>query len=233
MMRFFVHFHPRCSRVVSSFGRVCTTYGRGRLDGGRRRESSRKDSKEIGEMLIVWHSRTGQAEEMSEAMEASALRVIEELHEDVDGGDDRLRVRRLRAKETTSEDILRARGYVFCAPENLASTSGEMLEFFHRCYYDIFDTVGEPGTASYEETSNIIGRPYGIAVAAGSDGTQAAKQMTRIATGWRLSPVCDPVVVRNGLIQTAHNILSEKSCPVDGLKRCEEVGGLVAATLLL
>ena len=32
----------------------------------------------------------------------------------------------------------------------------------------------------------LAGRPYGLAVAGGSDGTMAAQQMSRIATGWRL-----------------------------------------------
>jgi hypothetical protein len=36
----------------------------------------------------------------------------------------------------------RSRSYLFCAPENLASTSGEMLEFFHTSYYSAFAKTG-------------------------------------------------------------------------------------------
>ena len=32
-----------------------------------------------------------------------------------------------------ARQVLRADGYIFCAPENLASVSGEMKEFFDRC----------------------------------------------------------------------------------------------------
>jgi multimeric flavodoxin WrbA len=45
--------------------------------------------------------------------------------------------------------------------------SGEMKEFFDRTYYGCFATSGEAGTASYVETPQLLGRPYGIAIAAG------------------------------------------------------------------
>ena len=43
-----------------------------------------------------------------------------------------------RARDATSADLLRADAYLFLAPENLASVSGEMLEFFHSAYYSAF-----------------------------------------------------------------------------------------------
>ena len=45
-----------------------------------------------------------------------------------------------------------ADGYLFAAPENLAALSGQMKEFFDRCYYPVL--------------GKIEGRPYGTLIAA-------------------------------------------------------------------
>ena len=91
-----------------------------------------------------------------------------------------LHITRRRAAEATVDDVVTASGYLFCAPENLATISGEMCEFFHRTYYHAFiattttttkDENGHGhGTAEKEEeelTSQLLGRPYGLAIAAG------------------------------------------------------------------
>ena len=151
--------------------------------------------------------------------------------------------------------MVEADAYAFVAPENLASLSGAMLEFFHAHYYHVFtSTSGAEG----DEVSQLLGRPYAAAIAAGSDGTAAAAQLERICRGWRLRSVSPPLVVRNGLAQTAHHILAPKTlgprCSVvdaasgeavndacggagtgtGGVHaHCAELGGLVAAHLLL
>ena len=99
-----------------------------------------------------------------------------------------------------------------------------MLEFFHRSYYHCFDE---------SEASLLAGRPYGLAIAAGSDGSNAARQLERICRGWRLRAVTDTIVHRNGEPQTASAILRAKTCSEDARERCAELGGLVAATVLL
>ena len=76
------------------------------------------------------------------------------------------------------DDLLSAAGYLFCCPENLASMTGAMKEFFDRCYYPVL--------------GRIEGRPYAVMVAAGSDGAGAVRQIERIATGWRLKAVAPP-----------------------------------------
>eukprot|EP01043_Picozoa_sp_COSAG02_P057027 COSAG02_NODE_6858_length_3324_cov_1.822016_1_plen_255_part_00 len=186
-------------------------------------------------LLIVWHSRTGLAEQMADAMEFGALDVARQLA--APGAND-LHVLRLPAHQVTADDVLAADGYLFCAPENLAALSGEMKEFFDRCYYNVFsasscDSTTSATSTDYSETSLLLGRPVGIAIAAGSDGTSAARQIERICQGWRLRPVTDTFVHRNGLPQTKASILSRKSCPQEVVARCHEIGGLVAATLLL
>jgi len=107
----------------------------------------------------------------------------------------------------------------------------QMLEFFHRCYYQAF-TV-DTGAEDYTETSRLLGRPVGLAVAAGSDGSSAANQMARICRGWRLAPVAEPLINRNTEPQTAARILAPKTCAPGAEARCRELGGLVAAHVLL
>jgi NAD(P)H-dependent FMN reductase len=184
-------------------------------------------------LLVVWHSRTGLAEQMADALERGAVDVARQLAAEPDVA--ALHVERLPAAQVSVDDVLAADGFLFCAPENLASLSGEMKEFFDRCYYGAFVTA-EAATDSggdYTETSLLLGRPVGVAISAGSDGSSAARQVERICQGWRLRPVAETIIHRNGLSQTKANILAPKDCPEDVTARCEELGGLVAATLLL
>lgn len=165
---------------------------------------------------------------MAQALEQGAYSAAGEMG----AGKDMFSVDVRPAAEATVEDVLRSDGYLFCSPENLASASGEMLEFFHRSYYPMFTTM-DSDTDSDAETSRLLGRPYGLAIAAGSDGSGAARQLERICRGWRLRPVAETVIHQNGLQQTASEIMKPKVCTQEGALRCGELGGLVAATLLL
>ncbi len=120
------------------------------------------------------------------------------------------------AADATPEDLLRADGYVFCAPENLAALSGVMKDFFDRCYYPVL--------------GRIEGRPYAQMVCAGSDGQNAARQTARIATGWRLKEVQPPMIICTHA-QTAEQILAEKTIPQDELANCRELGAAMGAGL--
>ena len=154
------------------------------------------------QLLIVFHSRTGAARQMAEAAARGAAPEAE--------------VRLLPAGAAGPEDLLGAAGYLFAAPENLAALSGPMKDFFDRCYYPVLDRLN--------------GRPYALLVAAGSDGSGAARQVARIATGWRLRPVAEPVIVCTRA-QTAEAILAEKRVPAEELLRCEELGAALGAGL--
>ncbi len=124
----------------------------------------------------------------------------------------------IRAEDATPDDLLAADGYIFVAPENLASLSGEMKAFFDRCYYPLL--------------GQIEGRPYGAMICAGSDGEGAARQMTRIATGWRLKPVAEPLIVVTGA-QSPEAIAAPKVIPEADLARCSELGTLMGAGLAM
>ena len=174
----------------------------------------------IKRLLLVYHTRTGLSHQIASSMRTGAINAASTMGSP-------LSVDFLRPREATVGHLLRADGYLFACPENLASVSGEMLEFFHDKYYYAFSADGEG--------SLIAGRPVGMAVASGSDGSAAAAQMSRICRGWRLREVTEEVlVVKNGLVQTKENILSKKA-PMGEKERqlCEEIGGLVAATVLL
>jgi len=157
-------------------------------------------------LLVVFHSMTGGARQMAEAV--------------VRGGasEAAVQTRLLRAGDTTAGDVLAADGYVFVTPENLAAMSGVMKDFFDRTYYGALD--------------RIAGRPYATLVCAGSDGSNAVRQVERICTGWRLKAVCDPIIVCTHA-QTPEAILAPKTIGADDLRRCEETGAAIAAGLAL
>ena len=157
-------------------------------------------------VLIVFHSKTGGARQMAEAAMRGAS-AESEVH-----------VRLLRADEARSEDVLQADGYLFVAPENLAAIAGVMKDFFDRTYYAVLERIN--------------GRPYATLICAGSDGSNAARQIERISTGWRLKAAAEPLIVCTHA-QTPEAILAPKIIGPDDLRRCEEMGQTLAAGLVL
>ncbi|MCL2428160.1 MAG: NAD(P)H-dependent oxidoreductase [Alphaproteobacteria bacterium] len=126
--------------------------------------------------------------------------------------------RLLAAPDATADDMLGADGYIFAAPENLASLAGPMKDFFDRTYYKVLD--------------RIEGRPYAALIAAGSDGQGAARQIGRIVTGWRLRAVSEPLIVCTHA-QTPRAILAPKCVAHDDLARCTDLGAMMALGLAM
>ena len=157
-------------------------------------------------LLIVYHSLTDGTRQMAEAARAGAA------------AEDGVAVRLLRAAEAGPADVLAADGYVFATPENLASMSGQLKDFFDRTYYAALDQVN--------------GRPYASLICAGSDGSNAARQIGRIATGWRLKAVAEPLIVCTHA-QTPEAILAPKQIGAEDLERCRALGQALAAGLAL
>jgi multimeric flavodoxin WrbA len=158
-------------------------------------------------LLIVYHSMTGGTRQMAEAAREGATVAEADLS-----------VRLLHASAARTHDVLEADGYVFGTPENLAAISGQLKDFFDRCYYGALDQIN--------------GRPYASLVCAGSDGQNAARQMARIATGWRLKPVADPLIVCTHA-QTPEAILAAKTLDSAALERCRELGAALATGLAM
>ncbi len=158
------------------------------------------------QLIIVWHSATGGTAQMALAAGKAAA--------DEPGTHTRL----IRATEAGPEDLLAADGYMFATPENLAAMAGLMKDFFDRCYYPVL--------------GRIEGRPYACLICAGTDGTNAARQISRIATGWRLREVAGPLIIHTGA-QTPEAIAAPKQIGADGLARCAEAGLSMAAGLAM
>ncbi len=151
-------------------------------------------------LLIAWHSRTGTAQGLA----AAAAR----------GGGDRALL--LAAEDVEPRNLLAAQGYLFVCPENLATMSGMMKEMFDRCYYPVL--------------GRIEGRPYATIIAAGSDGEGAQRQLDRIAKGWRLKRVAEPMIV-NTDAQTPEAILAVKNVTEQALEQARELGEALAEGL--
>jgi flavodoxin len=154
--------------------------------------------------LIVWHSGTGGSAAMSRAA--------------AEGAADEGEVILKHAAEATPGDLLTADGYLFVCPENLASMAGVMKDFFDRTYYS---ALGQ-----------IEGRPYATMICAGSDGEGAALQIARIALGWRLKAIADPLTICTHA-QTPEAILAPKIIAEADLTRCRELGATMGAGLAI
>ena len=157
-------------------------------------------------LLIVFHSLTGGTRQMAEAA-ARAART--EPH---------ITVALHTASEAGPDVLLAADGYIFAAPENLASMAGVMKDFFDRSYYPVL--------------GRIEGRPYAVLICAGSDGENAARQIARIATGWRLRQVAEPLIVCTRA-QTPAEILAPKHIVETDLANCAQLGATLAAGLAM
>ncbi len=93
-----------------------------------------------------------------------------------------------------------------------------MKAFFDRCYYPCL--------------GQIKGRPYALLVCAGSDGSNAAAQAERIATGWRLKKIADSQIACTHA-QTPEAILAPKTISDADLQSARETGMALATGLAL
>lgn len=156
-------------------------------------------------LLIVFHSRTGGAQQMAEAAARGA-------------STGEINIRLLQAVDADADDLLQADAYIFVMPENLAAIAGVMKDFFDRTFYAALD--------------RIIGRSYALLVCAGSDGANAVRQAERICTGWRLRRAAESIIVCTHA-QTPEKILAQKTIDAEDLRRCEEAGLALATGLAL
>jgi multimeric flavodoxin WrbA len=152
-------------------------------------------------IIIVWHSRTGASAALAEAAEAGARSA------------EIAKMLCVESDMVKPGNLLEADGVIFIGPENLGALSGAMKEMLDRCYYDV---IGK-----------VEGRPYAHIVAAGSDGSGAARQLERIVTGWRLKAIAPPLIV-NLKADTPEAILAAKQVSAGDLARAREIGATLA-----
>ena len=157
-------------------------------------------------LLIVYHSMTGGTLQMARAAADGAA------------AEPSLQVRLLRAPDAAADDLIGADGYIFATPENLAAISGLLKDFFDRTYYAALERLN--------------GRPYAALICAGSDGQNAARQIERIASGWRLKPVAPALIICTHA-QSPEAILRPKQIGPQDLQSCRDIGAAMAAGLVL
>ena len=157
-------------------------------------------------LLIVYHTMTGGTLQMAQAAAAGAATETS------------VQVRLLRAPDAGASDLMGADGYIFATPENLAAISGMLKDFFDRTYYAVLERLN--------------GRPYASLICAGSDGQNAARQIERIASGWRLKPVAPPLILCTHA-QSPEDILRAKQIAPEDLRSCSEIGAAMAMGLVL
>jgi NADPH-dependent FMN reductase len=158
------------------------------------------------QLAIIWDSMTG-------GSKALALAAAEGARGNAD-----VEVRLVAARDAQASDVLEADGYLFAFPENLAAISGVMKSFFDRAYYPCL--------------GQIEARPYAVMVCAGSDGSNAVRQIERIATGWRLKRIADSMIVCTHA-QTPKAILAKKVVGQVDLNVARDLGTAMAEGLAL
>lgn len=158
----------------------------------------------VRSLAIIWDSLTGGSEALAGAAAAGAA--------------DRIDVNLVGASHADAQMLLDADGYIFAFPENLAAISGVMKAFFDRSYYPCL--------------GRIEGRPYALIVCAGSDGSNAARQAERIATGWRLRKIADAMIVCT-YAQSPEEILAPKLIGAADISKASELGAAMAEGLAM
>jgi len=141
-------------------------------------------------ILIIYHSQTGNTEKMAEAVAEGAGRV------------EYTEVVLKNARDVTLNDLLAADGLAIGTPECFGYMSGMVKDFFDRTFYLVQDKV--------------FRKPFVVFISADNDGTGALRSIERIAQGYKLKMVYDPVISR-GKVTDAD------------LEKCRELGNTLAA----
>ena len=145
-------------------------------------------------LLLVYHSQSGKTEAMAQAVYAGAT------NDEIEGVETRM----ARALEAGVDDLLWANAVILGTPENFGYMSGAMKDFLDRTYYPC--------------EGKIESLPYAVFISAGNDGLGALSSIERIARGYPLRQVQEPIIVRGELTD-------------EDLSRCEELGMTMAGGL--
>jgi NAD(P)H-dependent FMN reductase len=126
-----------------------------------------------GHLLVVWHPRPPAIGRLRDAAVAGIADAATALP-----------VRSLAAPDATVDDVEAAAAAIIITPENFGMVSGLVKDFLERIY------------PWFEEVPNRRpGLPYLLVAKGGTDGTGAARDVTRILTGLRWKPALPPLVI--------------------------------------
>lgn len=120
------------------------------------------------QLLIIYHSQSGNTERMAQAVFAGARREPE------------ITARLVRALDAGLDDLLQADALLIGSPENFGTMAGAVKDFFDRTFYPAQD--------------HSINLPYALFISAGNDGSGAIRQIERIVVGYPMKKVADPAL---------------------------------------
>ena len=129
----------------------------------------------MSRLLVVYHSRSGGTQALTDAIVAGATNA------DISG----VEVVVKRAFDADAADVRGADAVLLGTPENFGYMSGALKDFFERIYHELLD-----------ETP---GRPYALYVKASTDGSGAVRSVERIVTGLKWRAV-QPALVVTGTV---------------------------------
>ncbi len=141
-------------------------------------------------ILVVYHTQTGNTGKMAEAVARGAAAV------------ENTEVVLKRAFDAGVADLVACDGLAIGTPENFGYMSGGMKDFFDRTFYPA--------------QGKVFKKPFVVFISAGNDGTGALNSIERIARGYPLKRVAEPVIARGNVRE-------------EDLERCDELGKLLAA----
>ena len=126
-------------------------------------------------LLIVYHSQTGNTEQMARAVQQGAC------HEDIGP----VAVRLLRCAQAGTGDLLWADAVLLGSPENFGYMSGGMKDFLDRTFYPC--------------AGRLEGLPYAVFISAGNDGAGAQNAIARIVRGHPFKEIHAAVIIKGAV----------------------------------
>lgn len=136
-------------------------------------------------MLVLTHSRTGSTARLADAVVDGVQSALWELADGgVEGVEGALTIRRLDVADAGLDDVLSARGVVFCTPARFGALAGLTKDLLERIY------------PWFEEVPDVRpGMPWTAVVKGATDPSGAVRDLERILTGLRWKQVLPPVQV--------------------------------------
>lgn len=126
-------------------------------------------------LLIVYHSQSGNTQILADAVKQGC---------DQEAG---VNTKLKTAFESDLQDLLWAQGVLFGTPENFGTMSGALKDFFDRTFYP-----------AQHHNLNL---PYAIFISAETDGTGAVREVDRIAKGYPLRQVSEPLIIKGAVTE--------------------------------
>ena len=133
------------------------------------------------QLLIFYHSQTGNNQRLAQAAYEGACALNQSLDEA-----ERIHVMLKMAHDVTLDDLTQSEAWLIATPENFGYMAGEVKAVFDRSYNQI-----------REQTA---GRGYGLMIGCDNDGRGAAGAIARIMTGYGMRLAQPELIVRGSAV---------------------------------